>query len=74
MTISFFHDRIIYLSRTKFFWGFPVLLVLVLFIQIVLALLIYEYKDQCLVKRMGVIFSFYQLNFHRFQAILGSNK
>ena len=74
MTISFFYDRIIYLSRTKLLWGFPVPLSLVPFIQIVLALLINEYKDQSLVERMDVTFFFYQLSFQQFQAILGSNK
>lgn len=42
--------------------------------QIVLALLLYEYKDQNLVQQLYMIFFFNQLNFQQNQAILGSNK
>jgi len=42
--------------------------------QIVLALLINEYKDHSLVKQTDMTLLFYQLNFQQFQAILGGNK
>ena len=44
--------------------------------QILLPLLLNEYKDQSLVKQIKCMWYFfvYQLNFYKFQVILGSNK
>ena len=48
---------------------------LVHFIQIVLPILLYEYKDQALIKLNALyVFFFYQFYFQPLQAILGSTK
>ena len=63
------------IRKSHYVWNKAISLSSVHFIQIVLPILLYEYKDQALIKLNALyVFFFYQFHFQPLPAILGSTK